>query len=78
VVLCGFTPENDQIIVADPYQENPFFRNNYYHVPVQRLINSIMLGMVTYDANILIIEPKERGSKNQTVPQPETFSQIIS
>jgi hypothetical protein len=78
VVLCGFTPENDKIIVADPYQENPFFRNNYYHVPVQRLINSIMLGMVTYDANILIIEPKDSGSTLNPVPQNEIFTQTFT
>lgn len=76
VVLCGFNKTHDKIIVADPYQENPFFRNNYYEVKVQRLINSIMLGMVTYDANILIIEPKESKTETAEVLQPESFSQI--
>src|SRR5688572_25493018 len=78
VVLCGFTPDNEKVIVADPYQENPFFRNNYYQVPVQRLINSIMLGMVTYDANILIIEPKPNATPAEIILQtePATVSQI--
>jgi hypothetical protein len=44
-------------VVADPYQENPFYRNNYYEVKTTRLINSIMLGIVTYDANLLVVEP---------------------
>ena len=74
VVLCGFTPDRDKVIVADPYQENPFFRNNYYQVKSTRLINSIMLGMISYDANILIIERKESGS-NQNTPEPATFFQ---
>ncbi|MGA1869652.1 MAG: hypothetical protein ACMUJM_14030 [bacterium] len=30
----------------------------YYSVRVERLLNSILLGIVTYDANLLIIEPK--------------------
>ncbi|CAN5346918.1 C39 family peptidase [soil metagenome] len=58
VVLGGYDNNKTHIIVADPYQENPFSTNNYYSVKVQRVINSIMLGILTYDANFLIIEPK--------------------
>jgi hypothetical protein len=57
VVLCGLSADREHIIVADPYQENPFYRNNYYEVKITRLINSILLGIVTYDANLLVIEP---------------------
>lgn len=59
VVLCGLSPDQKNIIVADPYQENPFFRNNYYEVKVSRLINAIMLGIATYDGNLLVIQPPE-------------------
>jgi len=80
VVLAGFTPEKDQVIVADPYQENPFFRNNYYKVKTTRLINAIMLGMVTYDANLLIIEPRNNhgGNDNPPAEKSETFTQSFS
>ncbi|MCP2044964.1 peptidase-C39 like family protein [Pontibacter sp. HSC-36F09] len=57
VVLCGFADDQRQIVVADPYQENPFFQNNYYEVKASRLLNSIMLGMATFDANLLAIKP---------------------
>lgn len=57
VVLCGLSADRKHIVVADPYQENPFYQNNYYEVKITRLINSIMLGIVTYDANLLVIEP---------------------
>jgi hypothetical protein len=53
VVLCGM--EKKTVLVADPYQDNPYSKDRYYHVPVGRLINSILLGIVTYDANLLII-----------------------
>ena len=53
VVLCGM--EKKTVLVADPYQDNPYSSDLYYHVPVGRLINAIMLGIVTYDANLLII-----------------------
>jgi hypothetical protein len=53
VVLSGM--QGDRIFVADPYKENPISGINYYEVHVNRLINSIMLGIVTYDANMLIV-----------------------
>lgn len=59
VVLCGFGVDKEHVVVADPYQENPFFKNNYYEVRTSRLINAIMLGMVTSDANFLVIHPPQ-------------------
>lgn len=57
VVLCGFADDQKQIVVADPYKENPYFKNNYYEVKASHLLNSIMLGMATFDANLLAIKP---------------------
>ncbi|MBC5991669.1 peptidase-C39 like family protein [Pontibacter cellulosilyticus] len=57
VVLCGFGEDMKSIVVADPYQENPYFKDNYYEVKASHLINSIMLGMATFDANLLAIQP---------------------
>lgn len=59
VVLCGYDENKRLIVVADPHGNNPLFKNNYYKVPINRLINSILLGVLTYDANLLIIQPKE-------------------
>lgn len=50
--------EDKTISVADPYDSNPINKTNYYSVNSTRLINSILLGILTYDANILIITPK--------------------
>ena len=55
VVLTGM--EQKHVFVADPYQDNPMAEGRSYEVPVGRLINSIMLGIVTYDANLLILSP---------------------
>lgn len=60
VVLCGYEEENRLVVVADPYAANPVSENNYYSVKISRLINSIMLGIATHDANLLIIEPCAR------------------
>ena len=56
VVLRGM--EDNRVMVADPYHDNPMAEGRTYEVPVGRLINSIMLGIVTYDANLLIISPE--------------------
>jgi hypothetical protein len=59
VVLCGFADDQQRIVVADPYPDNPFFNDNYYEVSVSRLLNAIMLGMTTFDANLLAIKPAD-------------------
>lgn len=58
VVLSGYDAKKRHVIVADPHAENPLFHDNYYKVNINQLINSIMLGVLTYDGNLLIIEPK--------------------
>jgi hypothetical protein len=58
VVLCGYDDLNRRVVVADPARENPLSHDNYYKVSIYRLINAIMLGVLTYDANLLIIEPQ--------------------
>lgn len=58
VVLCGYDESIKHVVVADPHRENPLSQNNYYKVSSHRLLNSIMLGISSYDANLLIIRPK--------------------
>ena len=57
VVLCGYDEDRKHIVVADPHRENPLSHDHYYTVNSHHLINAIMLGVFTYDANLLIIEP---------------------
>ncbi|MDP1602261.1 MAG: cysteine peptidase family C39 domain-containing protein [Legionella sp.] len=58
VVLYGHEKNEKLITVADPYAKNPLSKDHYYKVSSDRLINAIMLGVSTYDGNLLIIEPK--------------------
>jgi hypothetical protein len=60
VVLTGYRRATREILIADPLRENPLVGSRYYAVRVQRLIGAILLGVMTYDANLLVIEPKSR------------------
>ncbi len=57
VVLCG--REDDKVRVADPFLGNPLADHHHYDVDVNRLIRAILLGVMTYDANLLVISPGE-------------------
>ena len=56
MVLTDYIPTN-LVRIADPYSGNPLCGSQYYTMPVQRLIYAILLGSMTYDANLLIVQP---------------------
>ena len=58
VVVCGYLAESKMVRIADPLHDNPTFERSIYHVPLERLITAILLGIVTYDGNLLVIAPK--------------------
>lgn len=61
VILCGYNRETKQVLIADPLEQNPYSRTKKYEVHIDRVICSILLGILTYDANFLIIHPKKLG-----------------
>jgi hypothetical protein len=63
VVLCGYDPETRHVLIADPLTPNPLSDDHSYTVDIDRLISAIMLGVLTYDAALLVIQP--RGDKQR-------------
>ncbi|OWV14801.1 hypothetical protein SAMN05720766_1268 [Fibrobacter sp. UWH9] len=57
VVLYGLD-EKKNFLVADPDCTNPLCKGPYYKVDKFRLIHSILLGVMTYDGNVLVVEKK--------------------
>lgn len=57
VVLYGFHPATQEVLVADPLHGNPLGGDHHYAVGIQRLLGAILLGVVTYDGNLLVLEP---------------------
>ncbi len=58
VVLSGYDREKREVLVADPYKKNPVSNDHYYMVSIGRLLGAILLGILTHDANLLVIEPQ--------------------
>jgi hypothetical protein len=58
VVLAGYDRKERTVLVADPLKPNPVAQTQYYQVSIYRLICAIILGVLTYDGDLLIIEPQ--------------------
>jgi hypothetical protein len=61
VVLCGYDKLNRKVTIADPLADNPASMPHLYDVPMARIVNAILLGILTHDANLLVIEPPATG-----------------
>jgi hypothetical protein len=59
VILNGYHTRRRTVCVADPFDEHPFSADRCYEVSMDRLINAILLGVLTYDGNLLMIRPNK-------------------
>lgn len=57
VVLSGYRPRTRKVTIADPMYPNPRFSALKYDISVDRVLCAVLLGILTYDANLLVIEP---------------------
>ncbi len=57
VVVCGHHAAAKSAWIADPHHPNPLGREPVYSVPFRRLLTAVLLGIVTYDANLVILHP---------------------
>ncbi len=58
VVLAGYDPEEREVLIADPLRDNPLTGSQRYRLPLQRVLGAILLGVLTYDANFLVLGPR--------------------
>lgn len=66
VVLSGYDAATDSLMVSDPLNPNPRFVDRCYWAPIDHVVASILLGIVTYDANLLVIRPKPDSTTKPT------------
>jgi hypothetical protein len=57
VVLGGCDLARREVLLADPLEDRPDFESHLYTVGLDRVIGAILLGVLTYDANLLVIRP---------------------
>ncbi len=63
VVLYGYDPDTREVLVADPLRDNPRYRGQRYRVSVHQLLGAILLGALTYDGSLLVLDPPEEESQ---------------
>ncbi len=59
VVVSGMTPDQSRVSIADPHQHHPGPEGKHYDVETYELISAILIGVITYDANLIFIKKKE-------------------
>lgn len=67
VVLTGYDPNKRTVLVTDPLHPNPLSESHTYPVSIERLVGAIYLGVLTYDANLVMIEPGDRVGGGTTI-----------
>jgi len=64
VLLNGYHRQGRTVLVADPLPPNPIAPTQVYPVNIDRVICSILLGVLTYDANLLVIHPHKHNNSD--------------
>jgi len=59
VVLAGYDRGKRSVLVADPYGPHPYGPSHNYWISIDRVLGAILLGIVTHDANLLVIQPHQ-------------------
>jgi len=57
VVIAGYDRKKRTVLVADPYWRHPYSPSHEYWVSIDRVIGAVLLGIVTHDANLLVVYP---------------------
>ena len=57
VVIAGYNRKERTVLVADPYGRHPYGPSLEYWINIDRVLGAVLLGIVTHDANLLVIHP---------------------
>jgi hypothetical protein len=60
VVLNGYNRVRRTVLVSDPQTPNPYSNTHEYAIDIDRVICAVLLGILTYDANLLVIMPRTK------------------
>jgi Peptidase_C39 like family len=65
VVIAGYDRKNRSVLVVDPYDLHPYGPSHEYWINIDRALGAVLLGIVTHDANLLVITPPKAAPKNK-------------
>ena len=57
VVIAGYDAARRRVLIVDPYQPHPYGSTHEYWISIDRAVGAVLLGIVTHDANLLIVHP---------------------
>lgn len=57
VVLAGYDRPARTVLVSDPYGTHPYGTSREYWLKIDRAVGAVLLGILTHDANLLVITP---------------------
>jgi peptidase C39-like protein len=60
VVVSGWDPQSRTVTIQDPLRKNPLSDSGTYTLPFTKFSNAVMLGILTYDENLLVIRTKAK------------------
>lgn len=60
VVVGGWDAAARMVTIHDPLRRNPFSETGTYRLPFAKFSNAVMLGILTYDENLLAISKAKR------------------
>jgi hypothetical protein len=63
VVIAGYDRKKSNVLVVDPYDLHPYGPTHEYWINIDRVLGAVLLGIVTHDANLLIIHPPQEAPK---------------
>jgi len=63
VVIAGYDRKKNAVLVTDPYGLHPYGTSHEYWINIDRVLGAVLLGIVTHDANLLLIYPPRAAPK---------------
>lgn len=60
IILFELNDNGRHVSIADPLGHEQPLGSHVYHVRLERLIGAILLGVLTYDSTLMVLEPPER------------------